>query len=87
MGKYLLKDSPRTGTGDLLISVQAVEPILIPGISFEDNLIFEKYFDEITQNIDNNEYVKNIEQQVNKKIYSIFNLNSDESSYIDIFTV
>jgi type II restriction/modification system DNA methylase subunit YeeA len=27
MGHYLLKDAPKTGTGDLLISVQAVEPI------------------------------------------------------------
>ena len=30
MGHYLLKDAPMTGTGDLLISVQAVEPIKIP---------------------------------------------------------
>ena len=30
MGHYMLKDSPKTGTGDLLVSVQAIEPILIP---------------------------------------------------------
>jgi len=30
MGHYLLKDSPKTGTGDLLISVQTVNPIRIP---------------------------------------------------------
>ena len=30
VGHYLLKDAPKTGTGDLLISVQAVEPIKIP---------------------------------------------------------
>src|SRR5690606_7827281 len=29
-GKYLMKDSPKTGTGDLLISVQAIEPLQIP---------------------------------------------------------
>ncbi|HFK5599029.1 TPA: TaqI-like C-terminal specificity domain-containing protein, partial [Elizabethkingia anophelis] len=29
-GKYILKDSPKTGTGDLIISVQAIEPLLIP---------------------------------------------------------
>ena len=27
MGHYLLNNAPRTGTGDLLISVQAVEPV------------------------------------------------------------
>ncbi|MBJ2167536.1 MAG: class I SAM-dependent DNA methyltransferase, partial [Muribaculaceae bacterium] len=30
IGHYLLKDSPCTGTGDLLISVQAIEPLKIP---------------------------------------------------------
>ena len=30
MGHYLLKDSPKTGTGDLLVSVQAIEPARIP---------------------------------------------------------
>lgn len=30
IGHYLLKDSPCTGTGDLLISVQAIEPLRIP---------------------------------------------------------
>lgn len=35
MGHYLMKDAPKTGTGDLLISVQAIEPIKIPQISNE----------------------------------------------------
>ena len=30
LGHFLLKDSPKTGTGDLLISVQAIEPLRIP---------------------------------------------------------
>ena len=30
MGHYLLQSTPNTGTGDLLVSVQAVEPLLIP---------------------------------------------------------
>jgi hypothetical protein len=30
VGNYLLNSSPMTGTGDLIISVQALEPILIP---------------------------------------------------------
>lgn len=42
MGHYLLKDAPKTGTGDLLISVQAVEPIKVPIITKEQNSIFEE---------------------------------------------
>jgi hypothetical protein len=29
MGHYLLKDAPKTGTGDLLVSVQAVSPLRV----------------------------------------------------------
>ncbi|MGN0600700.1 MAG: TaqI-like C-terminal specificity domain-containing protein [Oscillospiraceae bacterium] len=61
MGKFLLKDSPRTGTGDLLVSVQAVEPILIPQISSEDETIFDDYFDKINNSTNHNEDIKDIE--------------------------
>ena len=47
MGHYLLKDAPKTGTGDLLISVQAVEPIKIPMITKEQNFIFEEALKEL----------------------------------------
>lgn len=36
MGHYLLNGAPRTGTGDLLISVQAVEPVRVPVIDDSD---------------------------------------------------
>ena len=48
MGHYLLKDSPKTGTGDVLVSVQAMEPILIPfdkNIELQLNAILKIYLD------------------------------------------
>jgi hypothetical protein len=30
IGRYMLRNAPQTGTGDLLISVQAIEPIRVP---------------------------------------------------------
>jgi hypothetical protein len=30
IGRYMLRNAPQTGTGDLLISVQAIEPVRIP---------------------------------------------------------
>ena len=49
LGRYLLKDSPKTGTGDLLISVQALEPLLIPPIT--DLIInsFDQEYDTLTK--------------------------------------
>ena len=42
VGYYLLQDSPRTGTGDLILSVQALNPILIPKISSQNQNCVEK---------------------------------------------
>lgn len=42
MGHYLLKDSPKTGTGDLLVSVQAIEPAHIP----YNAQVFEQLYDK-----------------------------------------
>lgn len=39
MGHYLMKDSPKTGTGDLLVSVQAIEPLKIPQIQNQEPFI------------------------------------------------
>lgn len=70
MGHYLLKDSPKTGTGDLLISVQAVEPIKIPKISDEDNITF-------ILNMKTNQ-----EERINRQIFELYDLSTEEMYYI-----
>ena len=47
MGHYLLKDAPKTGTGDLLVSVQAIEPIQIPQVGLETNSEFKKLLESL----------------------------------------
>ena len=54
MGHYLLKDAPKTGTGDLLISVQAVEPIKLPLISKDENDIFTNTLKELVSECSTN---------------------------------
>ena len=71
MGHYLLKDSPKTGTGDLLISVQAVEPIKVPQISQADNDTFKYYLDT------------NNEEEINRKVFELYDLSNDEKTYIN----
>lgn len=48
MGHYMFKDSPKTGTGDLLVSVQAIEPIMIP-LNKEIEKIFENLLVEVLE--------------------------------------
>lgn len=84
MGHYLLKDAPKTGTGDLLISVQALEPVAIPLLSASDRKPFEDLVDEIIrlkkENPDADTSVQ--EEQLNSKAFKLYNLTSDEIAII-----
>ncbi|MDR1022737.1 MAG: Eco57I restriction-modification methylase domain-containing protein [Prevotellaceae bacterium] len=71
LGNYMLQDSPKTGTGDLLISVQAIEPIKIPIPDFETKQQIEKMLQiEDYQNIDD-------------IVYNIYKLSEEEIEFIE----
>ena len=75
MGHFLLKDAPKTGTGDLLISVQAVEPIKIPQV--QDSTLFVSFLQQYLEGD------TNIENKINSTIYGIFGLSTKEIEYIE----
>ncbi|MDI9859327.1 Eco57I restriction-modification methylase domain-containing protein [Flectobacillus roseus] len=82
MGHYLLKDSPKTGTGDLLISVQAIEPIKVPVVDDEINLKIMPLVDKIlSTNI--NEEAQILLQKINKLIYKLYQLDENEIQFIE----
>jgi len=83
MGNYLLKDAPQTGTGDLLISVQAVEPICIPMISEEENYHFCMLLDKIIENQKNDKDITILENQISKMIYTLYKFDNDEIQRIE----
>jgi hypothetical protein len=83
MGKYLLKDSPKTGTGDLLISVQAIEPLKIPIPNIETNNSMEYYIDQILSNVNDGLDLIELEYEIDKLVYKLFNLSEDEATYIE----
>lgn len=79
LGHYLLKDSPRTGTGDLLISVQAVEPLLVPTptVSQESDLIALLHAQMQGVTDENDAAIANI-------VYEMYGINDSEMrNYID----
>ena len=75
VGHYLLRNAPKTGTGDLLISVQAVNPILVPKPI--DQEPFEKFL-----HINNNSTHLN-ESKINRIIYGMYGFNTDEINLIE----
>ena len=78
MGHYLLKDAPKTGTGDLLVSVQAVEPIQIPSPTIE---ISNKLKNMLNILINSNSDTVN--KEIDDIIYALYHLSPEEIHYID----
>ena len=76
-GNYLLQDAPKTGTGDLLISVQAVEPIIVP----IPNADLEREIENCFQRIINGDTT--IEKQINRKVYELYGLSDEEIDFIE----
>jgi len=77
MGHYLLKDSPKTGTGDLLISVQAVYPIHVPYPS----KVAEKQLAELLK-LQIESYSEERDTEIDKIIYDIYELNDEERLFV-----
>ena len=78
MGQYLLKESPKTGTGDLIVSVQALEPILLPK-TIDKSLctLFKKQIEK---------YSDHTQNEINNIIYRAYNLSVAEIEYIELYT-
>ena len=76
MGHYLLSNAPRTGTGDLLISVQAVEPVKIPPAP-DDEKLFEMFIKKQSRNptAESNATIDNI-------IFDLYGLEQEERDFI-----
>ena len=78
VGNYLLQDSPKTGTGDLLVSVQAINPIFvpIPEKLFEDKII--TLVESLIQNFDTN-----IENKINCCFYNLLDFSPTEIEFVE----
>ena len=76
MGHYLLNNAPRTGTGDLLISVQAVEPIKIPPVPDNENM-FELFIKEM----DINPTIE-LGTKIDNVIFDLYGLTQEEREFI-----
>ena len=79
MGHYLLKDSPKTGTGDLLVSVQAIEPARIPYYANCDSHLSELLNKQVTH------YDALYEKEINDIVFSMYELSPIEREYVTLY--
>lgn len=88
VGNYLLQGSPKTGTGDLLISVQALEPIPIPPVTDANRMLveaLEALVDEIhaAKSTNLKADTRAAEAQIDRLVYRLYDLNSEEVALIE----
>jgi hypothetical protein len=81
IGYYLLQNSPKTGTGDLLISVQAIEPLRIPKISYSDECKVINLVD-ILLSLKSIPNVVEIENEIDHIVYKFYDFTKEEIMYI-----
>ena len=86
---YQLFDlAPKTGTGDLIVSVQALEPLLVPPITDANRQLvnrIEKLVDEIidTKTATPDADVTSLENEIDRVVYSLYMLTAEEIAIIE----
>ena len=83
MGNYLLKDSPKTGTGDLIISVQALEPARVPMLSKEEQKPYEELLYSILDCMNKGLDYRPYEERLEALVFDAYNLTQDERNYVN----
>lgn len=78
LGKYLLRNAPQTGTGDLLVSVQAIEPLNIVIPSSAHLRVVNSLVEKMLMEPENLE----VENQILDTIFDIFSFDSAERDFI-----
>ena len=76
MGHYLLKDSPKTGTGDLLVSVQAIEPACIPYNAMCERQLLPLLEKQIAN------LSATTEKEINDIVFTMYGLSPIECDYV-----
>ena len=79
MGHYLLKDSPKTGTGDLLVSVQAIEPARVPYETKYDGRLSDLLYRQIREGS------AATEKEINDIVFSMYGLSPSEREYVTLY--
>ena len=82
MGRYLLKDSPKTGVGDLIISVQALEPIPVPLLSEDEQKPIIEKLDAIIKLKGQNKGYEMLVDELDETMFNIYQISDSEKEFI-----
>lgn len=81
--QLLKANSPKTGTGDVIISVQALNPLLVYKPSEKERGLIEALVDKILEHIKNTEVVERTQIMLDLATYILYDLSWAEVLLID----
>jgi len=81
--KQLLENSPKTGTGDVITSVQALEPILVPNIQENEQKVFIDLVEEILAKKEKGEDTTSLETKIDQLVYQLYDLTEEEIRIVE----
>ena len=86
--KLLLDSAPKTGTGDVIVSVQTLGPLLVPPITKENKGLIsqiEKLVDQIiaAKKAGPSEDTSVLEAEIDKLVYKLYNLTDEEIKIVE----
>ena len=81
--RELLINSPKTGTGDVIISVQALTPLLVHLPNDKGVKSFEAIVDKIISKKQSGEDTKELEDRIDLMVYKLYNLTYEEVKIIE----
>lgn len=79
MGNYMLQSSPKTGTGDLIISVQAIDPIKVPLPTGKQEASIAVLVDKVLAQSKDTD----TQSHINMLVYKLYGLTAEEIAYIE----
>ncbi|MGR3913091.1 MAG: Eco57I restriction-modification methylase domain-containing protein [Gammaproteobacteria bacterium] len=87
-GNYLLQDSPTTGMGELIVSVQAIKPIHIPKISADNRRVAGRMEDLVDQILAAKSKTPDadttaLEAEIDQLVYQLYQLTPAEISVVE----
>ena len=80
--------APKTGTGDLIVSVQALEPLLVPPITESNQHLVTQIENQIDKIInakrkDPDADVSALENEIDKLVYALYDLTTNEIAIVE----
>lgn len=88
--KQLFDLCPKTGTGDVIVSVQAIKPLLVPSITSANRVLANKIEGLVDETISRKKVGRDssaTEAEIDRLVYQLYGLTEEEIAMVEAASV